>query len=115
MHRAKAEVESLFQQSDKAGSADETASSASKLQRGWERNALLSLYFGPSPSSLVDPDASFKTLTDKWIVAPVTDTLIYRSSRVQPEIARWVDDVAKWDFTMISPRTSPRGPARPPT
>ena len=73
------------------------------LQRGWERNTLLSLYFGPSPASLVDPDTSFRTLAGKWIVAPVTDTLIYRSSKVQPEIARWVDDVTKWDFTTIAP------------
>lgn len=63
----------------------------------------LSLYFGPSPKTLVDPDASFSALADRWIVAPVTDTLIYRSARVQPEIARWVDDVARWDFRTIAP------------
>lgn len=33
----------------------------------------------------------------------MTDTLIYRSERVRPEIARWVDDVTKWDFTLIAP------------
>lgn len=79
------------------GSAEE------RVQRGWERNTLLSLYFGPSPSSLVDPHSSFQSLTDRWLVAPVTDTLIYRSDRVKPELARWVDDVAQWDFETIAP------------
>ena len=31
-------------------------------------------------------------LTGKWVVAPVTDALIYRSDRVKPELARWADD-----------------------
>jgi len=78
-------------------------SAAEQMQRGWERNVLLSLFFGPSPDSLVQPDASFETLKDKWVVAPVTDSLIYRSDRVKPELARWVDDVARWDFQTISP------------
>ena len=56
-----------------------------------------------SPGSLVEPKPSFDALADKWIVAPVTDTLIYRSERVRPEITRWVDDVAKWEFTTIAP------------
>ena len=42
-------------------------------------------------------------LKGKWVVAPVTDSLIYRSDRVKPELARWVDDVSKWDFTTIAP------------
>lgn len=94
-----AEIEGLWKASDAAGpgTVDE------QLQRGWERNALLSLYFGPSPATLVQPDASFNALADKWIVAPVTDSLIYRSERVRPELTRWVDDVAKWDFTLIAP------------
>ena len=94
------------------------------MQRGWERNTLLSLYFGPSPASLVDPHPSFDSLTNKvpprtcltfptnvtppvhtptrihpltskWLVAPVTDSLIYRSERVKPELKRWVNDVAE--------------------
>ena len=77
--------------------------SQTRLQRGWERNALLSLYFGPSPASLVDPDSSFQSLQRRWVVAPVTDKLIYASQRVQPELARWVDDVARWEFTTIAP------------
>ena len=96
---ASQDVETLYSASDRAPAE----ASAAVMQRGWERNALLSLYFGPSPKTLVDPDASFQDLADKWIVAPVTDTLIYRSDRIRPEITRWIDDVAKWDFNMISP------------
>lgn len=96
---ASADVEALFRQSD----ADGNGADATVLQRGWERNALLSLYFGPSPSTLINPESSFEALTDKWVVAPVTDKLIYRSERVKPELARWVDDVSKWEFTTIAP------------
>ena len=89
--------------SDGGASAGDAAATAAQTQRGWERNALLSLYFGPSPSSLVEPDPSFQRLAGKWVVAPVTDSLIYRSERVQPELARWVADVARWDFKVIAP------------
>ena len=92
-------TDSLWADSDAHGQG----ATGAQLQRGWERNALLSLYFGPSPASLAQPTASFETLAGKWVVAPVTDTLIYSSSRVRPELARWVDDVAKWDFTQIAP------------
>ena len=94
-------VEELWSATDAAGGAKGGA--AAQLQRGWERDALLSLFFGPSPASIVDPAPSFALLADKWRVAPVTDTLIYRSERVRPELRRWVDDVARWDFTTIAP------------
>lgn len=94
---ASSAVDTLW--SDPAGQG----SAAEQMQRGWERNVLLSLFFGPSPASLVDPDASFETLKNRWVVAPVTDSLIYRSDRVKPELTRWVDDVARWDFQMIAP------------
>jgi hypothetical protein len=93
----RSEIDALY--ASGAGSGDAQA----QLQRGWERNSLLSLYFGPSPTSIVDPDPSFKQLSDKWIVAPVTNTLIYSSDKIRPEITRWVDDVTKWDFTTIAP------------
>ena len=93
------EVQGLWSASDASGQGD----SSEVLQRGWERNTLLSLYFGPSPKSLVDPDESFQKLTKHWVVAPVTDSLIYRSDRVKPELTRWVNDVGRWDFNMIAP------------
>ena len=78
-------------------------SEAEQLQRGWERNVVLSLFFGPSPATIVDPKPTFQALEGRWVVAPVTDSLIYASDRVQPELARWVDDLARWDFRMIAP------------
>ena len=105
----RAEIEQLFTQSDTRGAG----SSADQLQRGWERDVLLSLYFGPSPRSIVDPHASFEALADKWITAPVTDTLIYRSDRIRPEITRWVEDVASWDFKLIAPAHFAARPGTP--
>lgn len=108
------EVETLFRATDEQIASAEGELSAQQhdqqLQRGWERNTLLSLYFGPAPSSLVDPSASFNSLKGKWVVAPVTDSLIYRSGKVKPELARWVDDVARWDFKMIAPSHFAVGP-----
>jgi len=78
-------------------------SEAEQRQRGWERNVLLSLFFGPDTASIIDPDPSFQAIKGKWIVAPVTDSLIYKSSKVKPELARWVEDVGQWDFKIIAP------------
>lgn len=86
---------------------------AERLQHGWELNTLLSLYFGPSPNSLVEPHPSFEKIKSKWIVAPVTNAVIYSSDKVKPELTRWVNDVAKWDFTMISPSHFDARPGTP--
>ena len=83
------------------------------LQRGWERNVLLSLFFGPAPQSIVEPHASFSKLPGAWRVAPVTETLVYKSDRVRPELRRWVDDVSKWDFTYVSPAHFAAGKGSP--
>ena len=40
---------------------------------GWQRNALQALYFGPS--NLLDPEESWKGITNRLIVAPVVSTL----------------------------------------
>jgi len=104
------EVEQLWASQDATPGEMAAAAQEVRLQRGWERNALLSLYFGPKPSTLVNPDASFNMIKDKWLVAPVTDALIYRSDRVKPELARWIDDVAQWDFKTIAPAHFAAGP-----
>lgn len=93
--------------------ADGVGSEMEQVQRGWELNTLLSLYFGPSPSSLVDPHTSFEKIKTKWIVAPVTNAVIYSSDKVKPELKRWVNDVAEWDFNVIAPSHFAAGPGTP--
>ena len=39
-----------------------------------------------------------------------TQALTYRSDHVKPELTRWVDDVSKWDFTIIAPTHFDAGP-----
>ena len=48
---------------------------------GWQRNALQALYFGPS--NLLDPEESWRSITDRLIVAPVVSTLVYKTSRAR--------------------------------
>ena len=104
-------VEELWSATDAAGGAKGGA--AAQLQRGWERDALLSLSSGVPRDRR--PALSFALLADKWRVAPVTDTLIYRSERVRPELRRWVDDVPAGTLRRLRRRTLPCGRARPPT
>ncbi|KAJ8605229.1 hypothetical protein CTAYLR_000482 [Chrysophaeum taylorii] len=72
-------------------------------RRGWERNALLALTFGPSPESLIDPRPAFDKISDRWLVAPVCQNLVYASDLVRPAVRRWVEDVAKLDFVRLAP------------
>lgn len=74
-----------------------------KPQSGWQRNALLALTFGPSPESLVDPSSAFDTIADRWLVAPVCNSLVYASERVRPALKMWVEQIAKLDFVRIAP------------
>lgn len=74
-----------------------------KPQSGWQRNALLALTFGPSPESLVDPSSAFDTIAERWLVAPVCNSLVYASERVRPALKTWVDQIAKLDFVRIAP------------
>lgn len=72
-------------------------------QSGWQRNALLSLTFGPSPDSLIDPKPAFDLIADKWLVAPVCTSLVYASDVVRPALREWVDQVAQLDFVRVVP------------
>jgi len=72
------------------------------LRTGWQRDALLALFFGPDGASLVDPAAAFRALAGKWIVGPVTYSLVY-SGPFREEVLRWVDSVCEWDIEQIIP------------
>ncbi|KAK3271149.1 hypothetical protein CYMTET_20485 [Cymbomonas tetramitiformis] len=66
---------------------------------GWKRNALQALYFGPE--NLLDPEGSWKKITNRLIVAPVVGTLVYEN--IPDYVLEWVDRVCKWNFKRIIP------------
>ena len=67
---------------------------------GWKRMALQILYF--VPGNLLNPDASFQALTERLVVSPVLQTLVYSKN---PAGAReWVEKVTKgWNFKRVIP------------
>ncbi|KAJ1452895.1 hypothetical protein M885DRAFT_486172 [Pelagophyceae sp. CCMP2097] len=79
------------------------AADGDEARRGWRRNALLALYFGPSPESIMDPRKSFEALAERWAVAPVCASLIYASKDVRPALRDWVEAVASLDFELAAP------------
>ena len=62
--------------------------------------ALQILYF--VPGNLLNPDASFQALSERLVVSPVLQTLVYSKN---PTGAReWVNKVATgWDFKRVIP------------
>lgn len=72
-----------------AGQTEEQA-----VQRGWKRNAVLSLFFGPSAEAISRPERAFDALAGRWLVGPVCATLIYSSPKVSVALALWVDKIA---------------------
>ena len=52
---------------------------------GWRRMSLLVLYF--SPSDLLTPDASFEAISNRLIVPPVVETLVYSKIRASVRVA----------------------------
>ncbi|GMH33802.1 hypothetical protein BSKO_01636 [Bryopsis sp. KO-2023] len=79
------------------GEVDDTPANR---KRGWMRTALLVLYFGPY--NLLQPQASFRAIADKWIVSPVIRILVY--SRIPKSVTKWIDEIeSDWDFTSVIP------------
>lgn len=69
-------------------------------RKGWIRMALLVLYFGPS--NLLEPEESFAALSNRLIVGPVVETLVY--SKVPAAVREWVDEIVRdWNFQRIIP------------
>lgn len=67
---------------------------------GWKRMALQILYF--VPGNLLNPESSFRALSERLVVSPVLQTLVYSKN---PEGARqWVDKVtSEWSFKRVIP------------
>ncbi|CAE7667711.1 hflX [Symbiodinium pilosum] len=72
------------------------------VRKGWQRNALLSLYFGPDGKSLVDPSKAFQAIAGKWIVGPVCYSLVY-GGRLREEVKDWSERLCRWDVQQILP------------
>jgi hypothetical protein len=64
-------------------------------KRGWQRNAVLALYFGPSAEAISQPELAFRALEGRWLVGPVCATLIYSSDGVREAVRTWVDRICK--------------------
>ena len=67
---------------------------------GWVRSVLLVLYF--QPFSLLEPDASFEAIKERWIVSPVLRSLVYNSiPKSSTEFVQRVE--ADWNYKTIIP------------
>ena len=92
----------LFNIREKAKSRTNDSASMTieeKRRLGWQRNALQALYFGPN--NLLDPEESWKDVTNRLFVAPVVATLVYEN--VPDYVNDWAQRVAKWNFNRIVP------------
>lgn len=72
------------------------------LKKGWQRNALLSLFFGPDGRSILDPAEAFQSLAGRWIVGPVCYSLVY-GGKIRTDVLEWSQRVCEWDFEQIIP------------
>lgn len=70
------------------------------MQLGWQRMALLVLFF--KPANLSDPSASFKAVANKLIVSPVVQKLVFTNGKEATR--QWLDEIcAEWAFRRIIP------------
>lgn len=75
-------------------------------RRGWHRNAILALFFGPAPDAIADPGLAFSAIRGRWIVGPVCAALVYQAEPVREALRQWVDEIASGrlgEFTTIVP------------
>lgn len=75
---------------------------AQLLRTGWQRDALLALFFGPDGRSIVDPSQAFSAIAGRWLVGPVCYSLVY-SGKIRQEVCEWSDALCEWDIQQILP------------
>eukprot|EP00930_Biecheleria_cincta_P049039 TRINITY_DN34283_c0_g1_i1.p1 TRINITY_DN34283_c0_g1~~TRINITY_DN34283_c0_g1_i1.p1 ORF type:complete len:469 (+),score=82.88 TRINITY_DN34283_c0_g1_i1:45-1451(+) len=75
---------------------------AELLTRGWQRDALLSLYFGPDGKTILEPSKAFRAIAGKWIVGPVCYSLVY-GGKIRQEVQEWSNKICEWDVQKILP------------
>lgn len=73
-----------------------------RVRLGWQRDALLALYFGPDGRSIVNPDEAFRAISGRWIVGPVCYSLVY-GGQIKRDVLDWISSVCEWDFQQIVP------------
>eukprot|EP00929_Paragymnodinium_shiwhaense_P113418 TRINITY_DN81712_c0_g1_i1.p1 TRINITY_DN81712_c0_g1~~TRINITY_DN81712_c0_g1_i1.p1 ORF type:complete len:486 (+),score=120.63 TRINITY_DN81712_c0_g1_i1:65-1522(+) len=88
------------QEAEAAGLA--TKSQPDLLRVGWQRDALLALYFGPDGRSLLDPEEAFRSIAGKWVAPPVCYSLVY-SGKIREDVLNWYKALCEWDFQQIIP------------
>ncbi|CAE7684173.1 hflX [Symbiodinium microadriaticum] len=91
-----------IKQAIKEESSGPQPSEEALLRKGWQRDALLSLYFGPDGRSIVDPTQAFRAIAGKWIVGPVCYSLVY-GGRLRQEVKEWSERLCQWDVQQILP------------
>mmetsp|Transcript_22393 Transcript_22393/g.40348 ORF Transcript_22393/g.40348 Transcript_22393/m.40348 type:complete len:467 (-) Transcript_22393:38-1438(-) len=77
-------------------------SEAELLRKGWQRNSLLSLYFGPDGTSILDPSQAFRAISGRWIVGPVCYSLVY-GGLIRKDVEEWSERICEWDIQQILP------------
>lgn len=69
-------------------------------QKGWQRMVLQILFFGPS--NLLEPEETFRQISERLIVSPVIKTLVF--NKVPDQVKVWTDSMAsEWNFRQIIP------------
>jgi hypothetical protein len=86
----------------KAEQAGPVRSDDELIRTGWQRDALLALYFGPDGRSVIDPEKAFSAIAGRWIVGPVCYSLVY-SGKIREEVCDWAESWCEWDFEQVLP------------
>eukprot|EP00418_Pyrodinium_bahamense_P088336 CAMPEP_0179040536 /NCGR_PEP_ID=MMETSP0796-20121207/15696_1 /TAXON_ID=73915 /ORGANISM="Pyrodinium bahamense, Strain pbaha01" /LENGTH=473 /DNA_ID=CAMNT_0020736881 /DNA_START=254 /DNA_END=1674 /DNA_ORIENTATION=+ len=92
----------LVREAQRAEEAAPPRDEAQLLRIGWQRDALLALYFGPDGQSIIDPARAFGAINGRWIVGPVCYALVY-SGKIRQEVCNWADAICEWDIQQILP------------
>eukprot|EP00931_Biecheleriopsis_adriatica_P066484 TRINITY_DN40828_c0_g1_i1.p1 TRINITY_DN40828_c0_g1~~TRINITY_DN40828_c0_g1_i1.p1 ORF type:complete len:468 (+),score=101.75 TRINITY_DN40828_c0_g1_i1:108-1511(+) len=77
-------------------------SEADLLKKGWHRDALLSLFFGPDGQSIIEPSQAFRAVAGRWIVGPVCYSLVY-GGMIREDVKEWSEKICEWDVQQILP------------
>jgi len=92
----------LIREAQEAEAAGPKKSETELLRKGWQRDALLALYFGPDGRSLLEPEEAFQAIAGRWVAPPVCYSLVY-SGKIRSDVLSWYKAICEWDFERILP------------